>query len=371
MIREEMEENPILEELDESFEEPIPDEIQAELEAQDDACRAENDALKLLQDARRDALADEGEEAKPETADLEETAIGVTQDNSDEWQLSQLDINDFMWGGDEQRIRGGDLEDIEREDFELFLASPVSLTTHLMAQLAMRALSASMMLAAYAIIGNLENTGYLSMSLDEIAAQEGLPLTDMEQALKEIQGCTPPGIGARSLRECLLLQLRSRSSCDDAAWQIADKYLDLAGRVSESELAGVLGRSIDDVRSGLNLLRSLDPKPGARYSEAGAQQIQPDVYFVKQGQEWIVELHKDATSNLHLNRAYIRMLRRPQYLDKDATKYLLQRLNSARQLILDIDYRKRTILRVCESIVQHQVDFLEYGPAHLKPQLIT
>jgi RNA polymerase sigma-54 factor len=224
--------------------------------------------------------------------------------------------------------------------------------------------------AANSIIGNLEESGYLTTPLEEIAVGEGLSAEDLETGLGAVQSLDPTGVGARNLRECMLLQLESRNARDSVAWRIVHDHLKLLETRQLSQLAKVLGRPIEHVQIAVAAIRHLDPAPGVRYSGGGARQVQPDVHISKDGEDYIISLNDDDIPQLRLNGDYKRMLDRDQEPNKDVRNYVKERYASALQLIKNIEQRKQTILRVCQSIIRRQSEFLEYGIDHLKPMMI-
>jgi RNA polymerase sigma-54 factor len=239
-----------------------------------------------------------------------------------------------------------------------------------MSQLAMFVLTPAVREAADSIIGNLEDTGYLSTSIEEIASRDSLAVADLEAALKAVQTCDPAGVGARSLQECLLLQLESRNAKGGVAWQIVENHLKLVESRSVKELAKLLGRPQEHIQIALDVIRKLDPKPGLRYSGPGAREVEPDVEIYKDGDVWVVQLSDEDVPQLRLNGSYRRMLEPDNSSDKTTRNYVRERFNSALQLIRNIEQRRQTILKVCQAIVRRQIEFLEQGPDALRPLMI-
>lgn len=261
-------------------------------------------------------------------------------------------------------------ESVEKPSFETFLSSPVTLSDHLQSQLSVLVLPERARQAANSIIGNLEESGYLTTPIEEIAVAEGLSLEDVRAGLRAVQSLDPSGVGASNLRECLLLQLDARGCKGGVAWRIVHDHLKLLETRQISQLARALGRPQEHVQIALNVIRHLDPAPGLRYSGAGARQVEPDVYISKDGEDYIITLNEEDLPQLRLNGEYKRMVDREQEPNKDVRNYVKERYASALQLIKNIEQRKQTILRVCQSIVRRQTDFLEFGIDHLKPMMI-
>jgi RNA polymerase sigma-54 factor len=224
--------------------------------------------------------------------------------------------------------------------------------------------------AAEAILGNLDDTGYLSMPLEEIAQQMDYELADLEEALRAIQSLEPAGIAARSLQECLLLQLESRGARDGVAWTIVHDHLKLVEQRNTKELTKLLGRPAEHILIALDVIRHLDPKPGIRYSGPGARQVEPDVYITKDGDNWLIQLSDEDLPQLRLNGSYRRLLEAGPETDKETRNYVKERFASALQLIRNIEQRKQTIIRVCQAIIGRQAEFLERGIDALRPMMI-
>jgi len=259
---------------------------------------------------------------------------------------------------------------VEKPSFETFLSSPVTLSDHLQSQLSVSVLSEGAREAANSIIGNLEESGYLTTPLEEIAVAEGLDLADVQEGLKAVQALDPTGVGARSLRECMLLQLEGRGARDSVAWKIVNDHLKLLESRQLSQIARALSRPLEHIHIAVNVIRHLDPAPGLRYSGAGARQVEPDVYISKDGEDYVITLNDDEIPQLRLNGEYKRMVDREQEPNKDIRNYVKERYASALQLIKNIEQRKQTIMRVCHSIIRRQTDFLESGIDLLKPMMI-
>jgi len=373
MIAEEIAQNPLLEEVGEGGEELTPAELQSLLEAQDrDPNQVDTEVLKVTEDALKQAY--EGDAEPPDAAGAAEPDGVAAEPGTDaapaEDAFGQVDLDEFFRDFNEPGFRSQTADDSDKPGFEFFLSSPVTLTTHLRSQLAMMVLPPAVREAADSIIGNLEDTGYLSTSLDEIAARDALPLADLEAALKAVQTCDPAGVGARTLPECLLLQLESRNARGGVAWQIVENHLKLVESRSVKELTKLLGRPAEHIQIALDVIRKLDPKPGLRYSGPGAREVEPDVEIFKDGDTWVVQLTDEDVPQLRLNGGYRRMLEPDRSPDKTTRNYVRERFNSALQLIRNIEQRRQTILKVCQAIVRRQVEFLEQGPDALRPLMI-
>jgi RNA polymerase sigma-54 factor len=213
---------------------------------------------------------------------------------------------------------------------------------------------------------------------------------DLQEALEVIRQLDPPGVGCRDLRECLLRQLRHHQQqltqhkngdkngekngngtaqvLQDAI-AIVDQHLRAVQGKQPKELAKAVGRPAEAVQQALDYIRTLDPRPGLQYNKVTARLIEPDVAFIKHGDEWLVLMNDDDLPQLRLNPAYKKLITR-ETNDKNTRDYVKERYKSAIQLIKNIEQRKQTITKVCYCIVARQYDFLEMGIDHLKPMMI-
>src|SRR5579872_719122 len=209
---------------------------------------------------------------------------------------------------------------------------------------------------------------------------------DLQEALEVVRQLDPPGVGCRDLRECLLRQLRyhqqqlTQNKNGDKplngtahvlqdAIAIVDQHLRGVQNKQHKEIAKAIGRPVEAVQQALDYIRTLDPRPGLQYNKSQARLIEPDVAFIKHGDEWLVMMNDDDLPQLRLNPAYKRLLTRDTN-DKNTRDYVKERYKSAIQLIKNIEQRKQTITKVCYSIVARQQEFLEKGIDHLKPMMI-
>jgi RNA polymerase sigma-54 factor len=345
MINQEMVENPILEELAEQDLEAPPsvEEIAA------------------------------AEERRAEVGDRE----GLQPDGKDPFE--EIDFGSFFDDYLDPGYRSPAAEVIEKPSFENFLSSPTTLADHLQWQLSLSAAPAPIEAAAQSIIGNLNEDGFLTATPEEIAQSDGHKPKEVEQALKLVQEFDPPGVAARDLRECLLIQLRGIGMDRSTAGRLVAEHLHLLQNKQYKELARLLNKPPSDIDLAVEVIRRLDPRPGQRYNKVEPRLIEPDVFFVKVGEYqcpvcngthlYQVLHNEDDLPQLRLNPSYRRLLDRT-VAGKDVRNYVKERYNSAVQLIKNIEQRKQTIHKVCHAIIGRQQDFLDYGLDHLKPMMI-
>jgi len=438
MIKEEMGENPVLEELE--------------------------DSVPLIDDVGR-------REEERERASAEETPAAAA-DQKDPFE--EIDFGSFFKDYLDPGYRSqGEMEEIERPSFENFLSKPSTLTDHLVWQLGSISTRPPVREAAEVVIGNLNEDGYLiasdeellgivppvspevdaaksesvfkeaaaigiasaavpsgeiadepaSASLDpasdeweapaastpnaaafapamDAAPPQAVPpvaepvavksnghlpvprfsADDLHEAIEVVRQLDPPGVACRDLRECLLYQLRYHQAqlgkngngtaqvlADAVA--IVDQHLRAVQNKLLKEISRAISRPPEAIEAALNYVRTLDPRPGLQYNKIQARLIEPDVAFVKHGDEWLVMMNDDDVPTLRLNPAYKRLLTKDGN-DRDTRNYVKERFKSAMQLIKNIEQRKQTILKVCYTIVTRQRDFLEKGIDELKPMMI-
>lgn len=224
------------------------------------------------------------------------------------------------------------------------------------------------------IVGNLEPNGYLRSSLEELAAQLGVGVPLVEEALALVQRLEPAGIGARNLQECLMLQVeRLQSEHPDPFMARVHEIFKVAFNDVLNQRWDVIERRFsmthDDVRRLVAVMRRLTPHPGAALGPTGNSPVEPDVEVRRMDHEWRVGLVDDGLPRLHLSSRYARMLQ-SRGLDSQSRSYLRERMRSALWFLRSVEQRQSTILKVAQAIVRRQSEFLEQGVAHLKPLVL-
>ncbi len=371
MITQEMAENPVLEEaVEDGTQELTQEEVQALLEAERDPADPAPADQVILQ-AVSEAVEQAEEAAEPEPEASEPAVVAETEEQKASTDpFDEIDFGSFFDDYLDPGFRSPAAESVDKPSFETFLSAPVTLVDYLRSQLSVLVLSDRLREGADLILGNLDENGYLTATLEELASAGDCTAAELEEALKVVQSLDPAGVGARDVRECLLLQLESRNARGGLAWRIVEEHLRLVETRQLKELARLLGRPLEHIQVADRVIHSLDPRPGLRFSGAGARQVEPDVAISKEGNEYIIELNDDDLPQLRLNRDYRRMLDRDQEPNKDVRNYVKERYASAIQLMKNIEQRKQTILKVCQAIVRRQTDFLDHGIDMLKPMMI-
>lgn len=345
-IEEELERNPLLErdERDDvsgearEVEASPRDDSEHEISLSDDANSADADAA---MDADYEAL-------HPE--DSGSDAVGVE---------SAAPLVDWSRTGP-----GGGSEDLD--GLEGTLTREKSLADHLEEQLLMVPHTPAQRLIASALFDATDESGYLRADLQEIADRLGCPLADVEETLALCQSFDPTGIMARSLAECLALQLKERDRFDPAM-QVLVAHLDLLARADFPKLEALCGVDRDDLMDMIGEIRSLSPRPGAAFGAGDAQTVIPDVYVREaQGGGWMVELNSDTLPRVLMNQRYYAQVQVRSKREDEKT-YIAECAQNANWLIKSLDQRARTILKVSREIVRQQDGFFAFGVRYLRP----
>ncbi|HYK03470.1 MAG TPA: RNA polymerase factor sigma-54 [Thermoanaerobaculia bacterium] len=337
VLNQELLENPL---LDESAEEVKTEETQAE------EAKAENEA---------------------EDAKKQETKEEKEKDSFDEIDYDAY-FQDYIEYGYNPRGMG---EEHEEFPIENTLTRPPNLSDHLSWQLSMSDASPRTKEIAQFIIGNIDEDGYLRATDDEVAASGGYTPEEVETAIKAVQSLDPIGVGARDLRECLLLQLRFLEIDTPLVEVIIRDHWEEFMQRKFVPLAKSLGIDMKTLEGIVELIKHLDPKPGRKYSNERAIYVEPDVYVHKVSDEYVIVLNEDGMPKLRINSGYRSMLNSmDSKSDGETVNYIKDKIRSAVWLIKSLDQRQRTIYKVAESIVKHQREFLEKGIDFLRPLVL-
>lgn len=336
MINQEMKENPLLEEVEEERDSPEEEQTAAE--------KTEEPPL------------------EPEHT-IEVKGEGEGADEFD-WESYLENYN--LTTVSRQRESDGE----EKTSFENFLTKSTTLFDHLYWQLQLSHFTEEERQAGIWIIGNLDEDGYLKVSLEEFVAESGFPMELVEGVLRRVQLFDPVGVAARDLKECLLIQLSQISPRDPIAERIVSEHLSLLKNRNYPAIAKRLGVTIEGVNRASTLISKLEPKPGRAYGAEVIQEIIPDVYVYKVEGEYVVSLNDEGMPRLKVNPYYRRILTESRHNQSEDRKYIQEKLRSAQWLIRSIDQRQRTIYKVAKSIVKFQKDFLDQGIQYLRPLVL-
>jgi RNA polymerase sigma-54 factor len=302
-------------------------------------------------------------DAEPEAAPAETTAEEPEFELPDDWDDGYSELH--------RPSRAALMEESDRKHdaMQNMASRPRSLHDDLADQLSFLDCDATVRALAEYIIHNLDENGYLHLDLTEVMRDFGgdANLAQAQEALKLIQRLDPPGIGARNLRECLLLQLTPDIEMRDVLRVLISNHLDDLQQNRLPTIEKKTGLTLDTIKEALEHLRRLDPKPGARYTPEDTPYVVPDLIVEpdEHGQ-YQVRLVDDHTPQLSISRMYQKLLKNKE-ADPAAREYIQKKIQSARWLIESIEQRRSTLLKVAKAIIAHQKDFLDKGPESIQP----
>lgn len=251
--------------------------------------------------------------------------------------------------------------------FEQFVSEESDLYDHLTWQLRFVDLPADVKAAAEAVIGNIDENGYLRATDEDIAGNAGSSLDVVRRAVKLVQTFDPSGVGARDLKECLILQLEALDLRGSLVESLVMSNIGDIEKRRYQQLAQAYNCSLDEIKSAVKVIEGLEPKPGRGFSSSQPMYITPDVYVVKTEEGYRIILNDENIPHVRINGYYRKLLTRKDSLQKEEKDYLEERLRAALWLIKSLDHRNKTIYRVTESVLNFQRDFFEGGVQHLKP----
>jgi RNA polymerase sigma-54 factor len=340
VVRKELEENPLLEEM------PV-------------------------ENAENQESPDASASATPETAPTAESTAALDPPSKETSSVDSEKADDLPFDlssavfddhGDERTPVS--MEERDELPFENLGRSDASLGEHLMEQLRLGTDDKDVLRIGEAIIGNLDEDGYLRADVGEIAAGMGASPDAVEAALKLIHAFDPPGVAARSVQECLLLQLTADAEPDPVSVEIVERHFEDLERRRYAEIARALKLPLERVMESIEEIQGLEPKPGRRFSINDSRYVVPDVTIQKVGDDYVVILNEEGIPRLRVNSLYRSLLRRS---GDEAKQYVEQKLRSAVWLIKSVEQRQRTLRKVAQSLVNFQRDFLDKGLTHLRP----
>jgi RNA polymerase sigma-54 factor len=303
----------------------------------------------------------------------EEAAAQAAEEKPTKDVLDEIDVEkffeDYFEDSDYRRTRSV-VEVPEMPPIENTLTESPDLYDHLLWQLHMSASDAVIQEIGEAIIQNLNEDGMLQASLEEVANLGPYAAPDVERALLVIQDLDPPGVAARDLNECLRLQLKHLGLEGSVTDRMVRDHMKQLQSHQYSEIARHMELTPEEVGHHVEIVKHLDPRPGLKYSRDRSTYVVPDVFVVKEGDEYKIVLNDDGLPKLRISPTYKRMLETKD-ADTDGTRdYVKDKLRSALWLLKSVDQRQRTIYKVAESIVRHQRGFLDHGVGQLRPLVL-
>jgi RNA polymerase sigma-54 factor len=258
----------------------------------------------------------------------------------------------------------------ELPPIENTLSTKSSLADHLMWQLNLQTSDELLREIGAAIVGNIDEDGYLVASVDEIAGLGDWDIVDVERALEHVQAFDPIGVGARDPQECLLLQIRHMGLAGTPAETLVRDHLPRLSNQKIPELARALGIEPEEVKAHIEFIKHLDPKPGSRYTPPDTQYVIPDVYVIKTDEGYKAVLNEDGLPQLRISPVYRRLLDKGGEASDETRAYVKDKFRSALWLLKSVDQRQKTIVKVATSIINFQHSFLDHGIEHLRPLVL-
>ena len=345
-------------------------------------------AIKLLQlsrlelmDAIRQEMEDnptleESQESTPKEQLSEETPSELQPaEKTQEVTIDEKMPGDIDWRNyiDEYNSPGRfryEIETRETPQYEAFISRKESLSDHLLWQLLMATPTPEEKRIGSLIIGSLNKDGYLRTSVEELAVQADVTAEEIEEVLFLMQSFDPIGICARDLKECLLLQANNLGLENSLVNRIIRNHINHLENKNYKAISKALKVSISKVVAAVNVIISMEPKPGRLFSEEEPQYITPDIYVYKTEDDFVVVVNDDGLPKLRVNSFYKQVIMRNKEVSGNAKDYIQDKLRSAAWLIRSIHQRQKTIYRVMQSILKFQRDFFENGITHLRPMVL-
>lgn len=262
-------------------------------------------------------------------------------------------------------------EDEERRQFMFdSLVQGTSLQETLLEQVRLSGLTPEQRAVADMLVGNIDDHGYLQAGIEELSLSTSIPAARIFEVLKVIQGFHPPGVGARDLRECLMIQLERSGRMESLEYRIVDQHMEALGRRRIPEIARGLGVDVEEVQEALARIAQLEPRPGRDFSAENQQYVVPEVTVQRSGDEFMVTMNNDHVPHLRISNTYKDLISNPTSAD-EVKEYVREKIRAGKFLIKSIHQRQETILNIAKEIVSRQRDFMDQGVAHLKPMTMV
>lgn len=267
-------------------------------------------------------------------------------------------------------LRSAEVEEEKRQFMFDSLRSETSLEEFLLEQVRLSNLPEEKYPIAEMIIGNIDDNGYLKATIEELSFSTNVPKEEIEEVLRVIQTFHPPGVGARDLRECLLIQLEQAGRQNSLEYIIVRDHLNELAKHKYIEIAKKLNVPLDDVKEAVKRISLLEPRPGRVFLPDNDIFIVPEVFVEKVDGEYVVTLNNEYIPHLHISNSYKELMADPNTPPQDK-EYIKNKINAGKQLIKSIHHRQQTILNIAKEIVKRQKEFFDKGVAYLKPMTMS
>jgi RNA polymerase sigma-54 factor len=304
------------------------------------------------------------------TEELAKQEAKEEAENQPDDPLKEIDLEKFFEDYLDDGRRGRPAEVPEAPPIENTLTESPDLYDHLLWQLHMTVSDELITEIGDAIIQNLDEDGLLRVPLEDVANMGPYPMNEVERSLQVVQALDPAGVAARDLTECLRIQLRVLGLENSPADIMVRDHMKQLQSHQYGEISRQMGLTSEEVAHHLEIIQGLDPRPGNRHSPERSAYILPDVYVVKEGDDYKIILNDDGLPKLRISPTYKRMLDEKKEGAEETRAYVKDKLRSALWLLKSVDQRQRTIYKVSESIVRYQRAFLDHGISHLRPLVL-
>ncbi|MEI9961427.1 MAG: RNA polymerase factor sigma-54 [Limisphaerales bacterium] len=354
LVEQELQQNPVLEEIA-SPELELPEKPASELGDTSDASATPDPAERLDDapdiDKNDDAPADDFQAEFDKLVQLDQ-----------EWRDHFSQIN--------SPIRQSSEEDEKRQFMFDSLTAGTSLAQVLLDQVRESDLTKADRAIAELIIGNIDDYGYLKVTVEELSASTNLPADKIGEVLKVIQAFDPPGVGARDLRECLMLQLERAGKQETLDYRIVRDFMDALGKRRIPEISRGTGCDVEDVQTALGRIGRLEPRPGRAFLPDTDQYVLPEVFVQKSGDDFVVTTNDEHIPHLRISNIYKDLMAQGEN-NAEVKNYIREKIRAGKFLIKSLHQRQHTILNIGKEIVKRQREFMEKGVTYLKPMTMA
>ncbi len=323
-------------------------------------------AIKLLQLSKLELV--EAIELEMKENPILEISDEEVEPEPEETQDEKKEIQELLerYSPSEEYFPG---EDKEAPDYENMVRKTYNLRDHLRWQIGLSDFDPAERVVAEWIIGNIDDNGYLMYSIEEIARDSGFPPEVLEPVLKKVQKLDPAGVGARDLKECILIQYELSGQKDPVFYTVVSSHFDLFQHNNLKGIAKATGFPVEKIKEVFERIKSFDPKPGRNFSDELTSYIVPDVYVAKGEEGYDIALNNDDIPELRMSRYYLG-LAADRKVGGDTKRYIKNKMKQAEWFIKSIQQRQQTLFKVAQSIVNFQREFFDKGLRSLKPLIL-
>jgi RNA polymerase sigma-54 factor len=359
LVEQELQQNPLLEEV-----------ILDEQEQEDKLPREGDTAIMAQGDTQMISQADPMEpplDTKFDPATEKQNSEPVDDFQAEFERLTQLDQEWRDHFSETSIPMKASQEDEERRQFMFdSLATGTSLQEHLLEQVRLSEVTDDQRPIADMIIGNIDDYGYLKATIEELSFSTAIPPEKILDVLKIIHSFHPPGVGARDLRECLMLQLERLGRTKTLEYRIISDYMEALGKRRLPEIARGLGEDVVDIQESVARISLLEPRPGRAFLPDNDQYVVPEVFVTKQGDEFNITTNNEQIPHLRISNTYKDLMAQADS-SPEVREYIREKIRAGKFLIKSIHQRQQTILNIAREIVKRQSEFMDKGVAYLKP----